>query len=165
MINLWKSGFIQWAIRQKTPQPLTEAENQHNNRNLRFWRLSTDYGRFLKNEEEEDAEDEGGETNMNVHESKFDEHAPLNQVYKIQELRCDRSISRNCAEVTIWQIRASPAILLERPAAAVFSSASPNEPSYWPSPVRETANGSLFMSCHLIVVKFCGNSAGMRDSR
>lgn len=95
--KLWKTGFIQWADQQRTPRPLTEAENLHNNRNLRFWRLSTDYGRFLKNEEEEDVEDEGGEANENCHGSKFDEHTPL---HRIQELRFNRSIPRNHAEAT-----------------------------------------------------------------
>lgn len=60
-----KWGFFQWAQQQKgRGKPLDEAENLYNNRTLRFWRLSTDYGRFMKHEDEavrggiEDAEDD-----------------------------------------------------------------------------------------------------------
>lgn len=57
-----KWGFIQWADNQKqsrTGRPLNERESLYNNRTLRFWRLSTDYGRFIPDSEEE----EGGDAN------------------------------------------------------------------------------------------------------
>lgn len=58
-----KWGFIQWADRQRGPtRPLNEAENLYNNRTLRYWRLSTDYGRFLKHDEkDEEAQSEKDE--------------------------------------------------------------------------------------------------------
>lgn len=50
-----KWGFIQWAqaAKKRPSKPLDDAETLYNNRTLRFWRLSTDYGRFLKHEDDE----------------------------------------------------------------------------------------------------------------
>lgn len=57
----FKWGFIQWAqsARKRPSKPLDNAETLYNNRTLRFWRLSTDYGRFLKHEDDEDQNDVG----------------------------------------------------------------------------------------------------------
>ncbi|KAF8427934.1 hypothetical protein EV426DRAFT_571936 [Tirmania nivea] len=51
----FKWGFIQWArsVKKRPNKPLDDAETLYNNRTLRFWRLSTDYGRFLKHEDDE----------------------------------------------------------------------------------------------------------------
>ena len=48
-----KWGFMQWvqSARKRPSKPLDDAETLYNNRTLRFWRLSTDYGRFLKHED------------------------------------------------------------------------------------------------------------------
>jgi len=66
-----KWGFIQWAqsVRSRPGRPLDDAETLYNNRTLRFWRLSTDYGRFLK---DEDGVDQGGVDNANDDDTVYD---------------------------------------------------------------------------------------------
>lgn len=59
-----KWGFIHWANQQRgRTRPLDEAENLYNNRTLRYWRLSTDYGRFIKHEETGDTASQDGSGN------------------------------------------------------------------------------------------------------
>ena len=90
-----KWGFIQWAqaARRQPSRPLDDAETLYNNRTLRFWRLSTDYGRFLKHE---DIEAQGNGDDANHGDTIYEatnggKHllSPLCRTFTLRVLKCD----------------------------------------------------------------------------